>query len=62
MSRHETVALGQATWVGIAAGIRGDPKQLNQQPLYGQRNKDELGLDVSRHPPIPRGEGKVFVS
>jgi len=30
---YETVELGQATGVGIAAEVRGDPKRTNQQPL-----------------------------
>jgi hypothetical protein len=30
---YEIVKLGQATGVGIAAKMRGDPKQQNQQPL-----------------------------
>jgi hypothetical protein len=30
---HETVELGQATGVGIAAGTRGEPKRPNQSPL-----------------------------
>jgi hypothetical protein len=56
---YETVELGSAT-VGLAAGMRGGPKNGQHQ---NPSSKERWGLNVSHHssPPLPRrGRGEVF--
>ena len=48
--------MGTATGAGIAAEMRGDPNQQNQNP-----SQKEAGLDASRHTRVSlEGEGEEF--